>query len=138
LGWIRYLSSEIGYDEKEKRVELFDLTSRFLLLTVDERLVGFAMFRFDWEEDINEKDVEVLYLWVDWISRSFGDLIDDGFSYEIQIESDWRAKGLGRIIVEMLRVLGVETCMRKIMLTVFKGENQDLTTLTFPHPVTFW
>jgi hypothetical protein len=62
LGWIRYLSSEIGYDEKEKRVELFDLTSRFLLLTVDERLVGFAMFRFDWEEDINEKDVEVLYL----------------------------------------------------------------------------
>jgi len=48
-----------GYDAREKRQELFDPESRFVVLGSPP--VAYALFRFDTEETANERDAQVVY-----------------------------------------------------------------------------
>jgi hypothetical protein len=56
---ISYEASADGYDAKEKRQELFDPESRFVVLGSPP--VAYAVFRFDTEETADERDAEVVY-----------------------------------------------------------------------------
>lgn len=44
-----YCRSSFGWDPAVKLAELFDSLSRFILVHSEERLVAFAMFRFEYE-----------------------------------------------------------------------------------------
>lgn len=78
------------YNEREKREELFDITTRFVIavgrpkeeegaeesrssdsnVNVNKRnLLGFCSFRFDTEETMTERMAEVLYWYVSDIAR---------------------------------------------------------------------
>lgn len=54
-----YEQSTEGYNAKEKRQELFDPESRFLVLSSPP--VAYAVFRFDTEETATKRDAEVVY-----------------------------------------------------------------------------
>ena len=43
------------------------------------------------------------------------------FSYEIQLIPDVRRKGLGKFLMQILELIGHKACMKKIVLTIFKG-----------------
>jgi hypothetical protein len=45
-----YSGSSFGWDPAAKLTELFDPLSRFILVLFEERLVAFAMFRFEYED----------------------------------------------------------------------------------------
>jgi hypothetical protein len=58
----RYESSQSGYSAEDKRKEIWDPEGRVLLvLGKDDVLVGYLIWRFDWEETMSSKDVEVAY-----------------------------------------------------------------------------
>ena len=52
------------------------------------------------------------------VTKSLTDLACIG-SYEVQIQAAYRARRLGRILMETLHVIAAQSRMRKIMLTVF-------------------
>ena len=62
-----------GYDAAEKRIELFDMRSYYMIATdlSSNKPIGYCHFRFDMDEDC-----EVIYC------------------YELQIESDLRKCGM--------------------------------------------
>ena len=45
-------------------------------------------------------------------------------SYEIQLSVEARRKGLGKFLMQLLELIGHKANMRKIVLTVFKGEHR--------------
>jgi len=55
----RYEASADGYDAKQKRQELFDPESRFVVLGSPP--VAYAVFRFDTEVTAADRDAEVVY-----------------------------------------------------------------------------
>ncbi|KAG5731355.1 hypothetical protein E4T56_gene17710, partial [Termitomyces sp. T112] len=67
----------------------------------DGKLAAFSTFRFEVEEDEN-----VIYC------------------YDLQIQSAYRRKGLGKMLMQILEKIGAAWGMEKVMLTVFKA-NQN-------------
>jgi len=93
-----YEDSEWGWNDKNKREEMLDEKAWYLLAeTSDGTIAGYSHFRFDMDFDD-----EVVYV------------------YEIQIDSTYQRKGLGRFMMQVLEMLAFKADMRKIMLTVFK------------------
>ena len=92
-----YEQSNDGYNPDEKRTELFDSESRYLLLRSANDLLAFVHFRFDMDDGSR-----VLYL------------------YELQVNAERQGQGLGQCTVEQLKILCAKTGMSKIVLTVFK------------------
>ncbi|KAI8444003.1 hypothetical protein BY996DRAFT_2979218 [Phakopsora pachyrhizi] len=96
------------YSEKSKMKELFHSSSKFILITLkpmvdgtgeeveDDDLVGFLMWRFDFEDT----------------------LIQNVKHYELQIESDYFGLGFGSRLIEILSLISCRVSIRKIMLTV--------------------
>ncbi|KAG0145289.1 hypothetical protein CROQUDRAFT_64024 [Cronartium quercuum f. sp. fusiforme G11] len=99
-----YENRSDGYSPKEKRAELLDRQSRFLLALgpTDDELKGFAMWRFDWEETCDDEveEVEVVYC------------------YELQVKESERGRGLGKELMKLLEAIGIGWGMKKVMLTV--------------------
>ncbi|ESO93537.1 hypothetical protein LOTGIDRAFT_56489, partial [Lottia gigantea] len=97
-----YEDSEWGWKDKDKREEMVDDNAWYLIVR-DEgyKPVGFVHFRFDMEYD-----EEVLYC------------------YEIQLEKNYRNKGLGKFLMQILQLIANKTEMLKVMLTAFK-HNKD-------------
>ncbi|XP_066426833.1 N-alpha-acetyltransferase 40 isoform X1 [Molothrus aeneus] len=100
-----YEQSEWGWKEREKRAELRDERSWFLLAreAPGARPVAFSSFRFD-----VECGDEVLYC------------------YEVQLESRVRRRGLGKFLLQILQLVANSTQMKKVMLTVFKHNHGAL------------
>ncbi|RKP08043.1 acyl-CoA N-acyltransferase [Thamnocephalis sphaerospora] len=102
------------WDEAEKRSELFDAASRFLIVrtradTAEKSAenLGYAMYRFDTEEQMkSDAMVPVVYC------------------YELQVAAEARGQGVGRMLMETLERIGQAWQMSKVMLTVLKG-NKD-------------
>ncbi|GJE87583.1 GNAT family N-acetyltransferase [Phanerochaete sordida] len=106
--------SSMGWDEDEKQKELFHTDSRFIVLSAvpaesdppqpeeqePEHVVGFSMFRFDYEE--GEK---LLYC------------------YEVQLDTSSRRLGLGKFLMDELIHIGSTWNMEKVMLTVLKANS---------------
>ncbi len=118
-----YRNSTLGWKPTQKKKELFDPESRFLIIRPPAEegaeIAGFAMFRFDTEpchpsdptlspleKEKEKREVEVLYL------------------YEIQIRPANQNDGLGADLMQCIYQLGQQTRMRKVVLTVF-DENSN-------------
>ena len=92
-----YEQSNDGYNSIDKRNELFSNQSRYLIILVENVIIAFVHFRFDM--DYGNR---VLYL------------------YELQINMKYQGQGLGKWIIEQLKLICQKTQMMKIVLTVHK------------------
>ncbi|PWN98613.1 hypothetical protein FA09DRAFT_360321 [Tilletiopsis washingtonensis] len=108
-----YETSKSGWDAAEKRGEMYDPASRFLLLRprdagVASTLGGFLLFRFDTERcAIADPDGRA------------GGLVEVGYCYELQVDAASRGAGLGKVLMRHFEALALHAGMRKTMLTVF-------------------
>ncbi|EGO00059.1 hypothetical protein SERLA73DRAFT_160099 [Serpula lacrymans var. lacrymans S7.3] len=118
-----YMTSSFGWDPSSKQTELFDPLSRFILLermnennqleegaespigvessTFPRTLVAYTMFRFEREDSQN-----VIYC------------------YELQVKRETQRLGLGKRLTQCLVDVGTEWKMKKVMLTVFKSNEE--------------
>ncbi|KAI0051782.1 acyl-CoA N-acyltransferase, partial [Auriscalpium vulgare] len=107
-----YVSSSMGWDPEEKKLELFHANSRFILLrpaTAPEAsspsdgaaVAAYSMFRFEME---------------------FGERLL--YCYEVQVSKDAQRCGLGRQLMQFLRDIGKRWQMEKVMLTVLKANDR--------------
>ncbi|KAL4260727.1 N-alpha-acetyltransferase 40 [Pleurotus pulmonarius] len=95
-------SPSMGWYPDEKKNELFHRLSRFILAyDGDSALVAYTMFRFEFEEEKN--------------------LI---YCYELQVSPNFKRQGLGRVLMEQVKVIGKKYDMDKIVLTVFKDNSE--------------
>ena len=94
-----YEASKEGYNPEEKRVELFDMMSYYLIAinSVTGLPLGYCHFRFDMDADC-----EVIYC------------------YELQVEIDARKIGLGQFMMKFLEAMCVHLKMEKVILTCSK------------------
>jgi hypothetical protein len=81
----RYEASASGYDATEKKTELFDLASRFIVLRSQTTSLpfAFAIFRFDTEEGEGDDIDEVLY----WCVSCPLDDVDRSLTPNLQLRS---------------------------------------------------
>ncbi|EDV23996.1 uncharacterized protein TRIADDRAFT_26664 [Trichoplax adhaerens] len=102
-----YITSEWGWDDKEKKEEMFDKKGWYLIARNDQNIpIGMVSFRFDIEE---------------------GDAVV--YCYEIQLSQSIRGKGLGKYLMNILKLLGTRSKMDKVMLTVFKRKYSIMLNL---------
>ncbi|KAJ3762846.1 acyl-CoA N-acyltransferase [Lentinula raphanica] len=93
-----YVNSSMGWNPLEKQHEFFHPLARFVLVSPvnnPDEIVGFSTFRFE-----HEAEEDILYC------------------YELQISPLHQRTGLGRFLMNALRVIGRRMKMEKIMLTV--------------------
>jgi N-alpha-acetyltransferase 40 len=102
-----YRRSETGWSRSKKRKEMKLPDLRYLLVAStpapgteqsDFELAGFVSFMATYEDGY-----EVIYI------------------YEIHFTSQWRRKGIGRLLMSLIESLGAEMGLSKSMLTVFKS-----------------
>ncbi|XP_015929474.1 N-alpha-acetyltransferase 40 [Parasteatoda tepidariorum] len=99
-----YDKSDWGWNADEKMSELTSDEARFLVVKDSEdKLVGFTHFQFD-----VETNYPVLYC------------------YELQIESDYQRKGLGRFLMNILTLIAFKFKLVKVMLTVFTNNRAGI------------
>jgi ribosomal protein S18 acetylase RimI-like enzyme len=92
-----YYDGSWGWSDKNKRQELFEEHSRYLIALADAAPVGFVHIRFEMETS-----TAVLYV------------------YELQIEDAYQGKGLGRFLMQAAEFIALKRKMEAVMLTVFK------------------
>ena len=98
----------------DKRKEMFHAKSRVLTVFKEMDLVAYCMFRFEVEESSG-----VLY----WYQSRLVDVnVLITRSYELQVSSTVRRRGLGKMLMQQLWKIGSSWKMEKIMLTVLKGQ----------------
>mmetsp|Transcript_30986 Transcript_30986/g.29598 ORF Transcript_30986/g.29598 Transcript_30986/m.29598 type:complete len:217 (-) Transcript_30986:83-733(-) len=103
-----------GWKQTEKKKEIFQSDSRFLCIyeapesvnssnreVANKRLVAFAMFRFEWDDE-DEPEHPVL------------------FCYEVQIRQDYQGLKIGRFMMDQLLKISSHWKMWKVLLTCFK------------------
>uniref|UniRef100_A0A0K0E291 N-alpha-acetyltransferase 40 n=1 Tax=Strongyloides stercoralis TaxID=6248 RepID=A0A0K0E291_STRER len=98
-----YQMSLDGWNENQKRQELFATTSRYVIAKIEGKNSGYVHYRFDIDGGL-----PVLYL------------------YEIQIESNVQNNGLGGILLKMLEKTAKNLNMKKVVCTVFAFNSQSL------------
>jgi len=108
-----YVNSSWGWNENEKNKELFNPSSRFLLLTTsnnpeDINIVAFCMYRFEWDDE-EEPEHPVVYC------------------YEVQVDQSYQKKGLGAFLMSLLKEISEKMKMWKILLTCFKANVAAIT-----------
>jgi ribosomal protein S18 acetylase RimI-like enzyme len=94
----RYYETSWGWSEKNKRQELFEEHSRYLIAVTDDHPIGFIHIRFEFES-------QSVMLYV----------------YELQIEDEYQRKGLGRFLMQAAEFIALKRKMERVMLTVFKA-----------------
>jgi GNAT superfamily N-acetyltransferase len=100
---IFYEQSHDGYQIENKRNELFSNQSRYLVIRLSNCLIAFTHFQFDM--DYGNR---VIYL------------------YELQVNRNYQGQGLGKWIIEQLKILCQKTQMSKIVLTVHKNNTKAI------------
>jgi hypothetical protein len=67
-GWNRYREAYGRLDLEEKKLELFDAQSRFAIVSRPGGGpgIGYAMWRFDWEETMADEEEETVVAVVYW------------------------------------------------------------------------
>ncbi|VDN07380.1 unnamed protein product [Thelazia callipaeda] len=99
-----YQISKWGYNEISKRQELRATTSRYIIVkNEDHKPIAYLHYRF-----VIEFDSAVLYC------------------YEIQVEKDYQAKGVGSALLSIAECIGKKVSMEKLMATVFAFNGASL------------
>ncbi|XP_065168613.1 N-alpha-acetyltransferase 40 [Atheta coriaria] len=99
----KYESCSWGWSDGKKLEELQDEAAWYLIAQrSDGKLLGFAHFRFDLDEGI-----EVLYC------------------YELQLESHFHRKGLGKFMMQILELVAFKNNMKKVVLTILKNNSDS-------------
>jgi GNAT superfamily N-acetyltransferase len=93
-----YYETSWGWSEKNKRQELFEEHSQYLIAIADGPPIGFIHIRFEFES-------QSVLLYV----------------YELQIEDDFQRKGLGRFLMQAAELIALKRKMERVLLTVFKA-----------------
>ncbi len=107
-----YRSSSWGLDMQAKSEEMKHEKARYLLaIDNDEKLAGFVHFRFEYDDD-ESPSCAVLYV------------------FEIQVEALYRRCGLGKRLMGIAERIGREQSMTKVVLTVFKTNQQAMAFYT--------
>ncbi len=107
-----YKNSSWGLDMQSKEAELTNKKARYLFaIDNDEKLAGFVHFRFEYDDD-ECPSCAVLYI------------------FEIQIESEYRRCGLGKQLMRICENIARGQSMTKVVLTVFKTNNQAMNFYT--------
>lgn len=98
------MQAEFGWNEKEKRVEMWEDEAWYLVARDEEsgKAIAFSHFRFDMDYDD-----EVVYC------------------YEIQVEAAFKRKGLGKFMMKVLEMLCLKADMLKLMATIFKKDKSQ-------------
>ncbi|KJE96465.1 hypothetical protein CAOG_06788 [Capsaspora owczarzaki ATCC 30864] len=111
----RYNASSWGWSDQRKRTELKEDTARFLLARSQSsadgapgQLVAFVHFRFDFESTADEAQIPVIYC------------------YEIQLSEPVQRKGLGKFMMQIIELIGIQEKMLKSMLTVFQANTSAI------------
>ncbi|KAJ3813734.1 acyl-CoA N-acyltransferase [Lentinula aff. lateritia] len=97
------VNSSLGWNALDKQQELFDPLARYIIMhPVDkpDQIAGYSVLRFE-----HEAEEDILYC------------------YELQISPLHQRKGLGKILMKLLEVIGRRTKMEKIMLTVLDNNS---------------
>ena len=100
-----YVKADWGWNEVEKRKEVFHKMSRIVTLSPVSNpleVSAFVSFRFLWDDD-DEPEYPVLYC------------------YELQVHRNMQKKGAGLALMRMLQQIAMCTEMKKVSLTVFKS-----------------
>lgn len=108
-----FVSERWAWSDVDKRTELSDPECRILVIR-DARTrapVAFAAFKLLVEEGVT-KATEVLYV------------------YELQLVSNIRGRGLGRLLMMLLERIASEAGVKMIMLTVFRANVKALEFYT--------
>jgi len=98
-----YYESAWGWSRDDKMKELFTRDAHFIIIrnnTNDNNIVGFAMYRFLWDDD-EEPEFPCLYL------------------MELNILSECRGHGIGKYIIDLLFKIQNRWNLWKVMLTCF-------------------
>jgi hypothetical protein len=125
----------MGWDPPSKKQELFHRDSRFVLLRRSQAqgglehlheelpILAYSMFRFDMEGDEC-----VLYWYGRFLMPSYTSWSTHIlYSYELQVSQSAQRGGMGKTLVGCLYDIARRWNMRKVMLTVFKGENVSVS-----------
>eukprot|EP01029_Cantina_marsupialis_P028257 TRINITY_DN775925_c0_g1_i1.p1 TRINITY_DN775925_c0_g1~~TRINITY_DN775925_c0_g1_i1.p1 ORF type:complete len:235 (-),score=62.60 TRINITY_DN775925_c0_g1_i1:92-796(-) len=91
------------WSDEDKIAEFKHEDARFLILRSEDEFVGFAQFRFTFEQNEGEVPFPALYL------------------YEIQLVPSVQKKGIGYHLMELIEGFARELSMERILLTVLKG-----------------
>nr|CAG4648437.1 EOG090X0MNC [Moina brachiata] len=92
-----YEQSAWGWNQSEKFKEMTEESARYLVsFDEDDKPVAFSHFRFDMDHGCS-----VLYC------------------YEIQIEEEFRRKGIARFMLQILELMAFRAQLEKVVLTVF-------------------
>ncbi len=102
-----YQNSEIKWSPSKKRKEMKLPDMKYILLTEQDRVIGFVSFMVTYEDGN-----DVVYI------------------YEIHFSPDWQGKGLGRKLMDVVEVIGRNVGVTKVMLTVFKANNRAIQWYT--------
>jgi ribosomal protein S18 acetylase RimI-like enzyme len=99
-----YRQSSLGWSRRDKRKELMELDSRYILLLLDSVKVGFCMYQLSTEESVDhDTDIPVLYC------------------YELHLLPQVRGQGHGKRLMQTMEAIGRQHNMLKVMLTTFKA-----------------
>mmetsp|Transcript_114 Transcript_114/g.105 ORF Transcript_114/g.105 Transcript_114/m.105 type:complete len:208 (+) Transcript_114:413-1036(+) len=105
-----------GWDRETKWKEMFSSLSNYILIVdqseENERnnegdLIAFLHYQFTWDDE-EEPEYAVI------------------FCYELQIHIKYQKQGIGRFLMNILSHLCIQWKMKKIMLTVFKSNQEAL------------
>ncbi len=91
-----------GWDPKMKRAELANDEARFVVVRDNDRVVAFAHFRFELDDD-DAPERAVLYV------------------RELQVAEARRGSGIGRRVMGLLQLVGAGLALECVMLTVFES-----------------
>ncbi|KAI9894924.1 MAG: hypothetical protein M1814_000144 [Vezdaea aestivalis] len=91
-----YKASSVGWSASKKRKEMKLPDMRYLLLNVSGHVVAFLSFMVTFEDGI-----EVIYC------------------YELHVDSNWRDRGIGKVLMDVMEGVGIAAGVKKAMLTVF-------------------
>eukprot|EP01113_Clastostelium_recurvatum_P044298 TRINITY_DN7465_c0_g1_i1.p1 TRINITY_DN7465_c0_g1~~TRINITY_DN7465_c0_g1_i1.p1 ORF type:complete len:227 (-),score=51.14 TRINITY_DN7465_c0_g1_i1:667-1347(-) len=103
-----------GWSDEKKMRELTDNDSLFITAIdqVSQEPVGFLFFRFLLDDDREEEDKEVLYV------------------YELQLESKVQGHGLGRILMITAELIARKQNMKGVELTCFTANDKAIKFYT--------